>query len=84
MENKEKLEVLTSTTGWPLFLVKASPPNAKIARETPAANTLKLVDEPAYGSGEPEQSQSVIEKVGLFIKKSSFGVWPTPYQKHLK
>ena len=42
-ENKEELEVLTSTTGWPLFLVKALPPIAKIARETPAANTLKLV-----------------------------------------
>ena len=38
-ENKEELEVLTSTTGWPLFLVKAKPPNAKIARETPTANT---------------------------------------------
>ena len=73
------MEVLTSTTGWPLFLVKAAPPIANIARETSAVNTLKLVDEPAYGSGEPEQSQSVIEKVGLFIKKSILGVWPTPY-----
>ena len=73
------MEVLTSTTGWPLFLVKAALPIAKIARETSAANTLKLVDEPAYGSGEPEQSQSVIEKVGLFTKRSSFGVWPTPH-----
>ena len=77
MENKEKLEVLTSTTGWPLFLVKASPPNAKIARETPAANTLKLVDEPAYGSGEPEQSQSVNQKLNLVTKKFNSSVWST-------
>ena len=40
--NKEELEVLTSTTGWPLFLVKAKPPNAKIARETPTDNTQWL------------------------------------------
>ena len=40
--NKEELEVLTSTTGWPLFLVKAKPFNAKIARETPTDNTQWL------------------------------------------
>ena len=74
--NKEELEVLTSTTGWPLFLVKAKPPNAKIARETPTANTLKLVLSlhlEVETSAEPV-SQT---KLDLIIKKSSCGVWST-------
>ena len=59
------MEVLTSTTGWPLFLVKALPPNAKIARETPAANT--------NSASNTASSASSVE--GLGVDNRPFAIW---------